>query len=421
MQVEKELDISVNLSSFFLKNIGLWIADDSTNERRRKGMLAYTIWCTFFSTIISSRDLYFTWIYNGVRVYYICMKLLAVTDILYALANYMSVMMILVKICVIVVHKSEFINLIVYMQQYFWNVNYDSREKEILNSCKKTCAFFVSSVTFIGICAILSYLMTPFTARIGNNESERVLPFNMWLNLPLSQTPYYELSFLVQIITLYYIGICYFCFDNVFCIMAIHLTGQFRILGYRFAKLCNIEHEMCEKDAALAKHVHKCYEKFKEYVRYHQALINFHTKLENVYTMIILGQVIVFSVLICLFCYQVLLANAPSARRSIFIFLLIGAVSLLFMFTYSCDGVMEQSDNVAVGAYSALWTIMPMDKFGRTLRRDLIMVIERSRRVCCLTANGFFPVSLETYTTILSTAVSYFTLLRNNIENDKDD
>lgn len=112
--------------------------------------------------------------------------------------------------------------------------------------------------------------------------------------------------FFLQIITLYYIGICYFCFDNVFCIMAIHLTGQFRILRYRFAKLCNIEYE---KDTVLAKHVHKCYEKFKEYVRYHQDLINFYTKLENVYTMIILGQVIVFSVLICLFCYQVLLVS----------------------------------------------------------------------------------------------------------------
>lgn len=84
--MEKELDISVNLSSFFLKNIGLWIADDSTNERRRKGMLAYTVWCTFFSTIISSRDLYFTWIYNGVRVYYICMKLPTVTVSVYELA-----------------------------------------------------------------------------------------------------------------------------------------------------------------------------------------------------------------------------------------------------------------------------------------------------------------------------------------------
>lgn len=83
--MEKELDISVNLSSFFLKSIGLWIGDGSTNERRRKGMLAYTIWCTFFSTIISSRDLYFTWIYNGVRAYCICMKLPAVTVSVYEL------------------------------------------------------------------------------------------------------------------------------------------------------------------------------------------------------------------------------------------------------------------------------------------------------------------------------------------------
>lgn len=132
------------------------------------------------------------------------------------------------------------------------------------------------------------------------------------INTPLREEEifiFFFFHFFRQIITLYYIGICYFCFDNVFCIMAIHLTGQFRILGYRFAKLCNIEHEMREKDTVLSKHVHTCYEKFKEYVRYHQALINFYTKLENVYTMIILGQVIVFSALICLFCYQVLLVS----------------------------------------------------------------------------------------------------------------
>lgn len=85
LKMEKELDISVNLSSFFLKSIGLWITDDSTDERRRKGMLAYTVWCTFFSTVITGRDLYFTWIYNGVRVYYICMKPLTVTVSVYEL------------------------------------------------------------------------------------------------------------------------------------------------------------------------------------------------------------------------------------------------------------------------------------------------------------------------------------------------
>ncbi|OAD60884.1 Putative odorant receptor 13a [Eufriesea mexicana] len=201
--------------------------------------------------------------------------------------------------------------------------------------------------------------------------------------------------------SLYCVGTSYFCFDNIFCIMAIHLAGQFRILRYRLATMCDLGCQIIEKDAesVLAKQVHEFYEKFKLYVRQHQALIDFCDKLENVYTMIILGQVLVFSILICLFGYQVLVAEAPTTRRAIFVFLLIGSMSLLFTFTYSCNGIIEHSDNIAIGAYSALWTVMPMNTTGKKLRDDLIMVIVRARRVCCLTANGFFPVSLETYTT----------------------
>ncbi|XP_031371293.1 odorant receptor 13a-like [Apis dorsata] len=404
MQREIQLDVSVNLAAFFLKNIGLWISDDPSYERRRKVILVYTMWCIMLSSIVISRDVYFTWFYNG--------------DILYVVTNALSMMMITVKICMIVMHKEEFINLIVYMQENFWNDNYDFHEREILENCKRTCAFFVSLVTTIGICAILSYLATPLIVQTVSNNSERMLPFNMWLKLPLSESPYYELMFVYQIMTFYFIGISYFCFDNIFCIMTVHLAGQFQILRYRFARLCDVENQISEKgtESMLFAHAQTFYERFKAYVRYHQTLIDYCEKIENVYTMIILGQVLVFSVLICLFGYQILLANAPSARRSIFIFLLIGAMSLLFMFTFSCNGVIEHSENIAIGAYSALWTVMPMNKFGKMLRNDLIMVIERSRRVCCLTANGFFPVSLETYTTILSTAVSYFTLLRNNVE-----
>ncbi|KAF3426621.1 hypothetical protein E2986_13967 [Frieseomelitta varia] len=287
-----------------------------------------------------------------------------------------------------------------------------------------------------------------FSRKIGNNESERILPFNMWLNFPMV-SPYYELLFLfqlflifhsggflffllflphvennprksrdteikrcniyrnnlyfLQIITFLYIGVCYFCFDNIFCIMAIHLTGQFRILRYRFLKMCDTEYQITEKDeeSMLTKHAYMIYDTFKKYVRHHQALINYYKTLENVYTMIILGQVLVFSMLICLFGYQVLLAKASAARRAVFIFLLLGAMSLLFMFTYSCDGVIEHSDNVAIGSYSAMWTIMPMNEYGKMLRNDIVMTIKRSRRVCCLTAYGFFPVSLETYTTVV--------------------
>lgn len=35
-------------------------------------------------------------------------------------------------------------------------------------------------------------------AQIGNNESTRELPFNMWIGI-LSQSPYYELIFFAQV------------------------------------------------------------------------------------------------------------------------------------------------------------------------------------------------------------------------------
>ncbi|XP_043793995.1 odorant receptor 13a-like [Apis laboriosa] len=401
MQTERQLDISMNLSTFFLKNVGVWISDNPSEQRWMKMLLGYTTWILLSGIIINGRDLYFTLLYNG--------------DILYATTNNITMIMGLAKICIILMYKKKFLNLIVYMQQNFWNLNYDYREKKILDDCRKTCTFFISSVTTMAICAMICYLMIPFIVQNGKNESERMLPFNMWINLPVSKTPYYEIIFLIQAMCVYYVGISTFCFDNIFCIMAIHLAGQFRILRYRFTKLCDIEYE--NSQSILSKQMHKFYEKFKKCVQHHQTLIDFYQNLENVYTTITLEQVLVFSVLICLFGYQVLVATASFARRFIFVFLLNGSIFLLFMVTYSCNGVIEHSDNVAIGAYSVLWTIMPMDKFGKIFRKDLMIVIKRSRRVCCLTANGFFPVSLETYTKILSTALSYFTLLSNRVEN----
>ncbi|XP_017766946.1 PREDICTED: odorant receptor 4-like [Eufriesea mexicana] len=404
MQVQR-WDISMKVTVFFLRNIGIWITNDPTEKRRMKILLTYTVWNSVWGFITAVRDLYFTSMYNG--------------DVLYSLTTALTVLMGLIKICVILKHRGDFISLIVDMQQKFWNVKYDFQEKIILENCNKICTLFVCSVTTIGMCAMLSYVLPPIFLNRERNESERVLPFTVWLNLPLSMSPYYEIMFIVEAGSLYCVGTSYFCFDNIFCIMAIHLAGQFRILRYRLATMCDLGCQIIEKDAesVLAKQVHEFYEKFKLYVRQHQALIDFCDKLENVYTMIILGQVLVFSILICLFGYQVLVAEAPTTRRAIFVFLLIGSMSLLFTFTYSCNGIIEHSDNIAIGAYSALWTVMPMNTTGKKLRDDLIMVIVRARRVCCLTANGFFPVSLETYTTILSTAVSYFSLLMNNIEN----
>ncbi|XP_076629914.1 odorant receptor Or2-like [Colletes latitarsis] len=277
---------------------------------------------------------------------------------------------------------------------------------------------FTSIVTLTGHGAILGYVVTPLIDNIGQNKSERALPFNFYLNLPLTETPYYEVTFIVQVAILYPVAICFFCFDNMLCIINVHVSGQFRILQYRLTNLYRTTDDIMAQNGntSLTINMDNCYEKMKACVQQHQMLIDYCLKIENVFTVTILAQVLIFSVLICLFGYQVLMMNSSIAKRSIFVFLIIGSMVLLFMFTYSCHILMEQSDNIGTAAYSALWTLMPMQGNGRTLRHGLMMIITRSQKVCCLTANGFFPISLETYSTVLSTAVSYFMLLSQSFE-----
>lgn len=95
---------------------------------------------------------------------------------------------------------------------------------------------------------------------------------------------------------------------------------------------------------------------------------------------------------------QFLQEDTSSAKRIIFTFHLMGCMCQLLMFTYSCDCLMHDSMSMANAVYSSLWSYLPMDKYGKLLRKDLMFVIMRSRSPCCLTACGFFPVSLETYT-----------------------
>lgn len=41
------------------------------------------------------------------------------------------------------------------------------------------------------------------SANIGNNGSERSLPFKMWVNLPLTVTPYYEIMFAIEVLQIF--------------------------------------------------------------------------------------------------------------------------------------------------------------------------------------------------------------------------
>lgn len=52
-----------------------------------------------------------------------------------------------------------------------------------------------------------------------------------------------------------------------------------------------------------------------------------------------------------------------------------------------------------------------MDKVGRSLRSDVKMIMTRSLKPCRLTAGGFFPISLETFTSVCKIFYFYLTFV----------
>nr|XP_031844742.1 odorant receptor 22c-like [Nomia melanderi] len=203
--------------------------------------------------------------------------------------------------------------------------------------------------------------------------------------------------------------------------MNLHAVTQFRILQHRLANMENLNEEEYARKKCQSPFTEKSYVTLKSYIQQHQSLIAYCQKLEKVFSMIALGQILILSLLICCDGCQVLMADAHSEKRFIFVFHLASCLGQLLMFTYSCDGIMHASQNVARGAYETPWPNLIMDKYGNRIRKDLVFVIARSRVPCCLTAQGFFEVSLGTYTSVLSTAVSYFTLLKHTMENTDND
>ncbi|XP_076301420.1 odorant receptor 13a-like [Lasioglossum baleicum] len=394
---------SIVLSAILMKCVGIWFADNPFEQRLRNGTLIYTVIAIVFGVWVQAEDLFHTWDDFGARTYIAC--------------NIMCLNIALLKIFIISLHKKKFLGLVEYMDRNFWHSNYAPYEQMIFLSWKRVCTYFICIFTFFTEASIMGYAIRPIVANVGRNDSDRILPFNMWINLPWTLTPYFEITFVLQVLSLYHVGVCYICCDNFLCIMNLHVAGQFRILQNRLKNIhrsqsADYKHEKWNDRALQSQE--KQYYTFKSYVQQHQALIAYCAELEHIFSPIVLAQVLTFSLLICFVGYQAILADVPITRRIIFVNLLTSSMCQLLMFTYSCDCLIRESAAIATAAYAVPWMKFSMDKFGKQLRRDLQFVVMRTTRPCCLTANKFFAVSLETYTSVLSTAMSYFTLLKQN-------
>ncbi|XP_076301376.1 odorant receptor 10-like [Lasioglossum baleicum] len=402
--MKKSTDFTINLMIPFMKYFGFWMVTG-----REKIFSGIIIFITYIQLI-----------YLFSIVAYDAMFLSPdFSTQLYNMINAVSIFNSLFKLIAIHPSKRKFFNLILHLQHEFIDSEYTEHERRMLLACQRTAKIFIWSFTILVHVTVLGYAAIPFFENIGRNESDRLLVGNIWMSvIPFS--PYYEIVYIIQIVCLIKIGVVYHSYDNFQCLMNLHVATQFRILHHRLESL---ESRYCsERFVQMSSNSHSndsnygadCYATFKTYIQQHKALLAYCKKLNEVFNIYALGQVILFTLILCLDAYQLLMADALPSKKMTFASHMLGCLAQLLMFTYSCDRLIEESLKVAEWAYGIPWTYFPMNKHGKMMRNDLLFLLVRSSEPCYISAYKFFPVSLQTYTTVISTGVSYFTLLKNS-------
>ncbi|KAL0103918.1 hypothetical protein PUN28_016933 [Cardiocondyla obscurior] len=324
--------------------------------------------------------------------------------------------MILVKLGSFMFYRDMIMDLIHFAEKNFWTATYDETGAQILERYDKLGMTMIYTFTFIVYVATFNYIFAPFFEPRETNETKKILPFKLWIDFPY-HSPYYEITYAIQSLSTMHSGICTFCFDNFVSTFNIHAAAQLKILAHRVAAVV----ENCIKDTMDQKRpldaTTLASKKLQSCVQQHLILICYVRNMQRVFAIILLGQLLLSSVVICFGGFQ-FLATDVVIRKCIFAFHFVGGLIQLLIYTWTCNDIIVQSMAISDAAYNSKWYLLPDNSSGRAVRKGLIIMMIRARRPCILTAGHFAVMSLDTFMGILSTAMSYFTLLRQMSEDN---
>ncbi|KAF3054444.1 Odorant receptor 159 [Nylanderia fulva] len=192
--------------------------------------------------------------------------------------------------------------------------------------------------------------------------------------------------------------------DCMFFIYIEHVCGLFAVVGFRFqhvlnrrdiadANLINCPNDLYHKDVAFSVHAHR-------------EALQFAKLLENVFSVPFAIQLMIstLSISVSLLQFSMQLNDLMEATRY-FVYIL-AQLFHLFCFSFQGQKLIDHSLEICNKIYNGAWYKIPVK--GQKL---LLITMRKSIEASTLTACKIYVFSLQNFTMVLQTAMSYFTVL----------
>ncbi|CAL1687668.1 unnamed protein product [Lasius platythorax] len=258
-----------------------------------------------------------------------------------------------------------------------------------------TCGYvtMIMALVLVGILPICGISMRYLT---NITDPDRLLPLQTYYVYDVMSSPRYELTFVLQLASMFFAIMSYTGIDNFLGLLVFHICGQLEILRNR------IEH--------LDKFI-DFHDVLRSSVEDHTRLLRAIAVIEDTFNIMLLILFLYFGILFA--CYGFLIMSLIEKGNDISISHLMYEVCIAIntfghMCLYCAVGeiLVIQCDRIHYAVYNYKWyTLDPRNA------RGLILLMIRSSKPIYLTAGKVFPMTMATFCNLIKTSASYISVL----------
>ncbi|XP_016836677.1 odorant receptor 300 isoform X1 [Nasonia vitripennis] len=256
--------------------------------------------------------------------------------------------------------------------------------------------------------ALLSIVIKPFGQQVQYGANGTILASK---DLPYSIGIVHENQ---QLFNAWWIGQCFagiiaiiaiIGIDTTLAIFVLHACGHFRILRSRFQAVAESKAKY-SSSRRMSVSGRDDRRRLIDLIDKHQEIIHFCDEIEYVFRAVVLIQMILSISAICGFGFNLL----AQEEKLLYGFHLLGACIQLLIFCWPPDNLIDESSQVGFEAYNLRWYDWIEDD-----KSLVTFLITRSQKPMLITAGRFTSISLETFSAVLSSAFSFFSILRKTL------
>ncbi|XP_072752175.1 odorant receptor 10-like [Anoplolepis gracilipes] len=380
----------VELNRFGLQLVGLWpktneVAKDNYASDLRVGIIFIII--TFLS---------------GIPL--VCSVIRVWNDMMLVIENLqitLPLMLVSLKL-VIIRWKRKALLSIVKMMAEDWMAPKIDAERDVMVKRARTARLivilgYVLMIFAFTMIVVLPCFGLPFRRLTNLTDRGRPLPLQTYYFYDTDKSPQFELTLLVQAVTIFLAAVTYTSVDAFLGLAILHICGQLENFRRRLASLPWSK----DFDGAL-----------RNSVIAHIRLIRFANEIENTFTLMMLGLVFYFGIVFCL--YGFLLLNVViNAETDVSLsgvgYVIVGVVTLLahtFLYCGAGEIIIEQCEAIYCALYELVWYKLESRK-----ARSLILLMIRASEPFHITAGKIIPLTMTTFCSLLQSSAGYISFL----------